>query len=218
MDRDRKIDIWWKAFSDNAQKISDRFSNRSNFDIPAFMQKNLQSIDRNLMWEFGPAINVKGHRLVITPEYRRDLRPLVNEILKRAPSLNEWEFYPYRLPENFESAQEAVESRTGAKLIDLYFTGKRNDVNLLDLFFITLSSRDNKEIDLAKHQAFVIVESILGEEILDKWIGTIKISDHLPDDESPKSVDQLASWVNKKIEEIKETLSDKPFLERTKGT
>jgi len=32
------------------------------------------------MWEFGPAVNKEGHRLVITPESAHHLRPLVNRI------------------------------------------------------------------------------------------------------------------------------------------
>jgi len=62
----KKIDGWWKAFSNNQSKIIDSFKQRSNFNIVKFMNENLQSIHKSLFWEFGPAVNTDGHRLVIT--------------------------------------------------------------------------------------------------------------------------------------------------------
>jgi len=59
------------------------------------------------MWEYGPAVRTKGHRLVITPESRKDFRQLVRTILDRAPDLPGWEFYPYRLAEDLEQARSA---------------------------------------------------------------------------------------------------------------
>jgi Ca2+:H+ antiporter len=48
------------------------------------------------MWEFGRAIATDGHRLVITPETVKELRPLVDELLARAPAIPGWEGDPDR--------------------------------------------------------------------------------------------------------------------------
>ena len=93
-----RIDAWWAAFQAKAADLDALFSRQAEWDLPGWMQENLQPIHPHLMWEFGPAVEGPGHRLVITPESRRHLRPLVAEMLRRAPPLDGWEFYAYRLP------------------------------------------------------------------------------------------------------------------------
>jgi hypothetical protein len=213
-DKSVMIDNWWKAFVGHSTNLRNTFCNRTDFDVAGFMFKNLQAIDASMMWEFGPALNVKGHRLVITPEDRKDLRPLVTEILNRAPALEGWEFYPYRPPVDFDHAKTTVESRTGTPLVGLNFTGEINEINQVDLAFIILDAKDKESGELAHRQAFVMVESILGEEILDKWIGAIEISDSLSRGNNHKPISELGIWVNDQIRKIKQALPSKPFYER----
>src|SRR5689334_10037199 len=89
------IEHWWQVFAAKAGDF-DKLLRRSA-DLTQFMEETLQAIHPSLMWEFGPAVRTKGHRLVITPETERWLRPLVRTILHRAPKIEGWEFYPYRL-------------------------------------------------------------------------------------------------------------------------
>ena len=206
---------WWAFFMEAEDKISDYFVHAIDFNVVEFMQDNLQCINSNLMWEFGPAISKKGHRLVITPESRKDLRPLVKAILENAPELSNWEFYDYRLPENFESAKSVVEAKTGYSLPDVYFSGKRNEFNLIDLTFIFLNVKDEATAKIAQHQSAVMVEHLLGGEVFDKWIGAIEIEDHLPEDESHQHINQLADWIKTEITTIKQALPDNCFYERS---
>ena len=76
-----KIDSWWRTFQERTADLSALFSRKVEWDLAEWMWQHLQDIDPKLMWEFGPAVGKKGHRLVITPEDRHDLRPLVREIL-----------------------------------------------------------------------------------------------------------------------------------------
>ena len=78
------------------------------------MRKHLQAINEHLMWEFGPAVQGKGHRLVVTPESRRYLRPLVRQVLERTPKLGGWDFYLYRLPEDFGQTHLTVKGGPAA--------------------------------------------------------------------------------------------------------
>ncbi|MFT4587792.1 MAG: hypothetical protein ACI9VS_000465 [Candidatus Binatia bacterium] len=107
-----RIDDWWSAFRKNADKIDAHYEKGEKFEIVEFTSKELKLIHPELFWEYGPALEGKGHRLVITPETGRHLRPLVDAILARAPSLPGWEFYAYRPPEDHEQAQRAVIGRT----------------------------------------------------------------------------------------------------------
>ena len=91
-----QIDAWWKEFEKQAGKLDRVFKQEVEWDLVGWMDRYLSRIGPNLMWEFGPAVNIDGHRLVITPEAHREMRPLVNEIIARAPNIPGWEFYAWR--------------------------------------------------------------------------------------------------------------------------
>ena len=82
-----QIDAWWSAFVDKADEIDQHFTVGAELDLTGWIAGSLQRIDARLMWEFGPATDREGHRLVITPEFEYRLRPLVDTIMERAPEL-----------------------------------------------------------------------------------------------------------------------------------
>ena len=66
--RDEKLDAidrWWQAFQARESDIIELFSRKHDWDLPELMGKHLQSIEPELMWEFGPGLS-GGHRLVIS--------------------------------------------------------------------------------------------------------------------------------------------------------
>ena len=97
-----RIDAWWQAFAAKAEALDQLFSNLAQWDLVDGWTQHLRSIDQRLVWEFGPGSS-GGHRLVITPEADHHLRPLVEEILARAPKLANWSF--------FRTAEPRVRSR-----------------------------------------------------------------------------------------------------------
>src|SRR5262245_15855033 len=101
---DERVAAWWQSFAGKAGDLVAQFSRKKEWDLPAWMQEHLGAIDDAMCWEFGQAVKGVGHRLVITPESRKDLRPLANSIVAAAPKIAGWEFYPYRLAEGIEDA------------------------------------------------------------------------------------------------------------------
>lgn len=211
------IDNWWQEFSKNQQKIDDAFTKGSNFDIVKFMNGNLNCIHENISWEFGPAVNGNGHRLVITPESYKQLRPLVNEILKRAPKFERWEFYGYRLPESYEAAIETVKSRTGGQIDDLKVQSEINDLNQVNLYFTRETCKTEQDFNQAFNDAFVTIESILGEENLDKWIGAIEVDNKLKDSLEVKPISELNDLFTNKLHEIKYNQLQEPHFKTSKS-
>ncbi|HUW59077.1 MAG TPA: hypothetical protein VMZ92_20745, partial [Planctomycetota bacterium] len=132
-----KIDAWWKAFGEKRTDIEALFARQAEWDLPEWMADHLQAISLMLMWEYGPAVKQDGHRLVITPEAEKHLRPLVDIILERAPQFPGWEFHPYRPPESIEMAQQTVESRTGGSLEGVRARARIGEFNLIDLTFVS---------------------------------------------------------------------------------
>lgn len=210
-DLTRKIDSWWIEFAARAGDFHDLFAQRTKWDLPAWMEEHLQRVHEHLMWEFAPAVRGEGHRLVITPESRRHLRPLVGKILSRAPRLDGWEFYAYRLPEDFEIAERTVEGRTGGSIARTFFRATVNDFNKIDFLFL---SRDYScgEDRQALNDVFVATETLLGEEILDRWVGAIEVAplDHGPDE--PQGIRDLKPVVDGLVERVRDSLPEVPYF------
>ncbi len=174
-DRDRilaHIDSWWREFAAKTGELNDLFSRKSHWDLPGWMHRHLNAIHPALMWEYGPAANGPGHRLVITPESNQQLRPLVQTLLERAPPLDHWEFYAYRLPEDVKMALRSATARTGIDASEFTVNVVRGENNRIDVTF-SLPAGAGIEQKTARHAAFAVSESLLGEECLDKWIGVI---------------------------------------------
>ena len=193
-----KIDSWWEAFRAKADELDDLFHGRKKWNLPEWMNQHLQSVDERLMWEFGPNHAASdGHQLVITPESHKELRPLVGSLLERAPKIRGWSFSSYRLAESPDFARQMVEARTGHALPErLSVRASAGEMNRIDLVVESPEFPKNGK-QQALHQSFVAVETMLGEETLDKWIGKIEVERSrpgrysLPPDRLKPTVDAL---------------------------
>lgn len=170
----QSIESWWQAFQSKAGDIVKLL--RNSAALADFMEETLQAIHPSLMWEFGPAVRTKGHRLVITPETQRWLRPLVRTILHRAPKIDGWEFYPYRLPEDVEQTALAVKGRVGLNIEGATLDASVAPGRKIDLFY-SFPKLARKSEDEQMQAAFVTTEVLLGEQVLDTWIGVIGLKD-----------------------------------------
>ena len=168
------MDRWWEAFATNADAIDAHFTKGAAFDLPQFTNSFLNDVVEGLCWEYGPAVAKPGHRLVITPEGTHARRPLVRELLRRAPSLPRWEFYPGRLPERPEVAFAVAEQIARFKADDVMVRAALGDHRRVDLTFHIGNARGNE--DAARHWVYRATEQLLGEDVLDHWLGVIDLA------------------------------------------
>jgi len=194
-----RMDQFWSALAAHTTKLDGHFSGGHDFDVAAFMLEQLGAVHPELMWEFGRALRGPGHRLVITPESATHLRPFVATLLERAPALPSWEFYPYRVPEDLEMAEHTVQARTGGTLAEVRVQVEPTDAGLIDLMFV--SQQAGRDPEQAERDAFVAAETLLGEQLLDRWIGRIG-AQGLP----AKKV-ALLRWFGPKASEAKTTFA-----------
>ncbi|MFL5342222.1 MAG: hypothetical protein ACJ8F7_18910 [Gemmataceae bacterium] len=175
-----KIDSWWEAFRGKAAALDELFRGQSNWEVAPWMTRHLGDIDARLTWEFGPDHVTGGHQLVVTPESHKQLRPLVATLIDRAPALPDWSFSPYRLPESLDMARQLVEAKTGEPLPErLTVRANAGELNRIDVV-VESPGFPRSDKQQALHQAFVLVELLLGEEVLDKWVGTIEVERSRP--------------------------------------
>jgi hypothetical protein len=167
---------WWWAFQANASNIAASFSQPGTFDIVRFMDDNLGAIDPRLCWEYGAARRTNGgHRLVITPEAEHWLRPMLGHVLSRAPNLPGWEFYAHRLPESAAHARLSVKGRCGVEFRQAGIEARIGQHQKIDVLYTFPQEKWSE--DQARNVAFVLTETLLGEETLDGWIGVIDAVD-----------------------------------------
>jgi hypothetical protein len=210
-----KIDAWWNEFVRRADDLNALFRGTTQWDLPGWMQENLQSIDPNLMWEFGPGVN-GGHRLVVTPESSRWLRPLVATLLERAPVLAGWEFYSYRLAEDVNQALMTVTARVGVAAGDAATVEVTTENGRVDLRY-TLDVDEERARDVA----FVLTETLLGESVLDQWIGAIeatrpsrRLFGFGKRDASGIPLAKMCTAVQRRIDEFRSARPDRRCIDR----
>jgi len=171
------VENWWQTFDNDQIKLCDFYNGGTKMpiDIPAWMDKHLHAIDKDIMWEFGPGLK-KAHRLVITSETNRLLRPLAQYILNQAPEYKEWEFYEYRLAEGLEETQLTMNGRANWQDIsEIKFELIQSEFNTLGIVYYIPTSLDLEKKERHSYNAYVLTESLLGEEILDKWVDYIDV-------------------------------------------
>ncbi len=170
-----QIDAWWKAFAAKTPQLAALFSQKAKWDLPAWMEKALGAVDPRLMWEFGPAVKGKGHRLVVTPEHEASLRPLVTLLLARAPKIRGWELYDARLAEPLAMLEPTLQARVGlATVPEMAVSIEPGAAGTLTLVF-HIAGAKGEDDDVASATAFVTTETLLGEAVLDGWIGEISV-------------------------------------------
>jgi hypothetical protein len=211
-----KIDAWWRAFEGKVDDLRAHFKGKARWDLPRWMDDNLHPIHPKIMWEYGPAVRVDGHRLVLTPESAHELRPLVAKVLERAPSVPGWEFYGARLPEDLESTKATVEGRAAYDIDDFLVRVSVSDKRLIDLCYYS-PRIEGAEDEAVFNAAFVATETLLGEHCLDRWVGAIEIG---PMDEAPRHairLDRLKETVDAAVESIRDQLPPTPHFEWAEG-
>jgi hypothetical protein len=204
-----RIDHWWQEFQGKTADLDDLFAGRRKWDLPKWVHDHLQAINKRLMWEFGRQSN--GHYLVITPEANKQLRPLVETILERAPPIAGWTFLPYRQPEPADLTRESVRAKTGRDLLLTGASARIGELHRIDLVY-----QSPTDSEAALRQAFAATESLLGEETLDKWVGVIDVASSLKGARW-LPLERLQGTVEALVASIHDQLPDRPCQDLLEG-
>ncbi len=163
---ERCIDEFWKEFAQKIPDIEAHIQNRAQWDLYGWMVQLLDALPEKVQWEFGPAIRIKGRRLVFSGEGKRHAQPFIDTLVKRAPEISGWEFYPYRLPEKLDTALLIVKAKGGTDASDLKFRARLTRNRKIELTFATTLSQGQSE-----GASVYAAISLLGDEVLNRWVG-----------------------------------------------
>ena len=209
---DDQINNWWIAFYQHHEQLAVELKKGGGEFLSEFMQEHLQSKVIDIAWEFGFNQQTQKYQLVLTPEDDLDLRPLVDNLIARAPQLEDWSFYTYRQPISFVDCEKTVPIKSGEPLLDLQFTGSKCLENKVEIkFYYPGIEKDKTLYNLVVNQAFFTLEALLGEEILDKWIGIIEVHELPKEDIQLLPLTDLKAYVDTQLVLIKNQLPEEPY-------
>jgi hypothetical protein len=206
-----RIDAWWRAFAAAAPRLDDLFRRRDGRDLAGWMRENLGVVDEGIMWELGPGTSAEdGRRLVLTPESQRQLRPLVEVVLARAPALAGWEFHGHRLAEGLATALRTVGERTSVDLGGWRARAEVSEEGLVDVALVPPARGAPSAESLSA--ARVLVEALLGEELVDLWIGSVGVEEHAG---AGAPLGELAPRVRALVDEQRALIPELPYWRRS---
>jgi hypothetical protein len=178
MTEKRKVEGFWNWFCGIASSLAVDVENPSLIEQ---LDLRINELDSMLSWEIGPG-SCEPWQLVISPNLDRDLRPKAQEIISHAPVIQGWEFHSARRPKDwdYKLLLERSEGREGVQLdvphwefVLLRYPDGGQEVLLQG---DNLSALDDDERWQA---AAIILESILGEEVLLDKISEFELVEQL---------------------------------------
>jgi hypothetical protein len=225
----KKIDAFWDAFETDAPKIAEMLRSPDS-RVVDWIAEHLHPIDERIMWEFALQPNASEKWFfTITPESQHELRPLVNSMLERKRDNQYFKVVGFREPCNADELRDHFKARTGRELPELTAAVTMNDLGFLELGFYSDSFRSSKS-HTDMESAFVLIELLLGQELLEKWIGVITTDPAQPSvlrgvlnlfgGKSTQStndrhgLDQLYGAVRASVERQLSELPDRPYYEQ----
>lgn len=201
--RHEAIERWWRTFAASAPRLEGALHGDTP-ELPA-LDAGLAAVHPELSWEVGTTPHA-ARALTITPADRKELRPLVSALLARAPRLNGWEFYPYRLPAP-QALSPLLETRLGRAAPDLRVALTRGEGNRIDLHYTSALLDSPAELLAAAQLAS---EALLGQELLELWAGVIEVEE---DPAGAIPVAELPAAFALEREQIRASLPDVPHWE-----
>jgi hypothetical protein len=168
------IDEFWRWFREVAASLE------SDLESPELLKEldaRIQNFDPKLSWEIGPGLS-KPCQLVISPNLSRDLVEKAGKIVKGAPVLPTWEFYAARQRKEWHYKLELGRERlpidaSGWTFVLLRYPDGAHEVLLKGRDLPPLSG------DERRNAAAIVLESILGEEVVLDRINQFDLVDKL---------------------------------------
>lgn len=180
-----RIGSWWTAFAARRAAIEATVlgGGGAPWDIDAWTADHLHAIDLRLAWQYAHDPDA-GFSIAITPSDNADggrnlaARPIIESILAAAPMQPGWTFSGFRAPQPPESVDEIVRARTGQSWLGAMVQPRIGSGNRVDVTWQTrLAAQDEAA---ARAAALVATEALLGDAMMDRWIGDVDVIEPNP--------------------------------------
>lgn len=178
-EKTRKISEFWDWFANIADKLA-----LDPLDQPLLneLDARVRHLTSDVSWEIGPGRS-KAWQFVVSPNLNREVREKARQIVALAPSLAKWEFYSARQLKDWNYRVELQRAEGPAVSLDasswsfvlLRYPDGTHEVLLKGNELPNLS-RDERW-----QAAAIVLESILGEDVMLDKVGEFELVDHIED-------------------------------------
>lgn len=169
---DATPDGFWSWWATAHEPIASAIADGSIASHVDDISRQVHRLDRRLAWELAPGTTAR-HALIVTPEGNPETRPRAIEWLANAPPADDvWEYHAARQPRPLGTlaiAGTTVDLTAFHAIAGWDATHERLDVRLWHPAFADAPVPARQQI------AFLFLDSLLGEEDVERWIGSIDI-------------------------------------------
>ncbi len=171
----KAIRDFWAWFRARAPRLAELYEAKRFQQLSEEMNRRLDSISEELPWEIGPGKS-RTYSLTLSPEGNRQLYALIQKILREAPDLQDWEFYSSRQPRQPPRVIKLPERNLSFRTERWRFIPER-DISNKRIHLTILDSRlASVEREAALKAVSIFLDQFLGEDAVEKWVGTIAVA------------------------------------------
>ncbi len=170
---------WWRA--SGASTLAEAFDTGRVEGVVDLVGPRVHAIHPGLAWEFAPGA-VSRHSLTVSAEGDPALRRIARRWLEAAPEADEvWSYHDLRRPGAVDGTLDVdgVHVDLGEVVVVAERHGTTLDVVLHHPLFPGLEEETRLRV------TFLALDTALGEELVELWLGTVATSDERPPDGVP---------------------------------
>jgi hypothetical protein len=177
----KAIEDFWFWFTGSRKKLLSLYASEQFGELAQQLTCELGRIDPELAWEIGPG-KKSANLLTITAEGNPKLRRLADQVIQLAPLLDDWEFYSSKPPRQAPAVVRLPDSGESFETTRWQFVPVENaESGRLDLLIVD-DQLTRSDRETALRAVSIYLDELLGEDMVEKWIGTFEIKNRLATD------------------------------------
>jgi hypothetical protein len=189
--QDKDILNFWKWFVDNKDKLE---SDSYDPTILQRLDKTISSWDLN--WEIGPGQS-KENSLTISPKGDTMLLPLTEQIVKKAPTLDKWQFYSTKQPKGNWHLLELNQDNISINASEWKYTLLKYNDGKIEVL-VKADNLQSFEKGTKELIVEIVLTNLLGEEIFMKKVDYFDVVDDFDSDKGITEIKYLPEHLNDK--------------------
>jgi len=168
------INAFWRWFSDHHRDVEAMLDRDDTAELSRQINAQIDHLSSQLAWEIGPGL-VEPYMFVFPTAGDSERKAAVGRIMEKAPKIERWEFHASRPTRPFQREVQLPDRGLSFQTSDWRFALKpspQSDRFELQIFDDRLGSVEEKT---ALTAVFILLDAVLGEDMVERWIGNIKV-------------------------------------------
>ncbi len=174
MGSDEAIVAFWHWFSEHHGDVEAMLDRDDTEELSRQVNAQIDKLSSQQAWEIGPGL-VEPYMFVFPTGGDVEAKAAVSKIMEKAPRIAGWEFHASRPTRKFQPEIQLPNRGISFRTLDWRYalrpssTSDRFDLHIFD---DKLANFDEKT---ALTAVFILLDAVLGEDVVERWIGGIKI-------------------------------------------